>query len=163
MFNGEKIEFGGKTDRAQIPSILLNRLNELFLPQINIFKEKFSEGVCLYGEGYGSKIQKGGGNYSSTQDFVLFDVKIGEWWLQRHDIEDVASYFKIDFVPDIGRGTLKDMVELAASGFKSQWGDFGAEGIVAKPSVELKARNGKRIITKIKYKDFAKTENHATG
>ena len=44
--------------------------------------------------------------------------------------------------------------ELARKGFNSYWGDFKAEGIVARPAFELKARNGKRLITKIKYKDF---------
>jgi len=39
-------------------------------------------------------------------------------------------------------------------GFMSAWGEFKAEGIVARPSIELIARNGKRIITKIKHKDF---------
>jgi len=57
-------------------------------------------------------------------------------------------------VPIIGMGTLHEMVELAKTGFKSRWGDFMAEGVVAKPAVELKSRNGERIITKIKYKDL---------
>lgn len=43
---------------------------------------------------------------------------------------------------------------MARLGFKSTWGDFQAEGIVARPSVELKNRAGERIITKIKCKDF---------
>lgn len=46
------------------------------------------------------------------------------------------------------------MVNLVQKGFNSEWGDFLAEGIVARPSVELFSRNGKRIITKLKYKDF---------
>ena len=46
------------------------------------------------------------------------------------------------------------MVENVKKGFISKWGDFQAEGIVARPQVELKARNGKRVITKIKNKDF---------
>ena len=38
MFNGLGIKFGGKTDRAQIPSELTNKLNELFFPQLETFK-----------------------------------------------------------------------------------------------------------------------------
>ena len=34
------------------------------------------------------------------------------------------------------------------------WGDFQAEGYVARPSIELHTRGGDRIITKIKCKDF---------
>ena len=154
MFDGERITFGGKTNRAQIPAKLVTRLNEHFLSQVDKFKDRFSDGVCLYGEGYGAKIQKGGGNYRQDQDFVLFDVKIGNWWLQRADIENIADELDLDYVPRIGVGTLEEMVRLVQDGFNSRWGDFYAEGIVAKPSVELKERNGSRIITKLKYKDF---------
>lgn len=154
MFDGEHISFSGKTDNAQIPSPLVKRLNEHFLPQVEVFKELFLEGVCLYGEGYGAGVRKGSGIYRQDQDFVLFDVKIGDWWLQRNDIEDIAQKLGLDIVPIIGSGTLKNMVEMAAVGFNSTWGDFQAEGIVARPSIELKARNGRRIITKIKCKDF---------
>ena len=154
MFDGEVITFGGKTDRAQIPSFLVNELNRKFLPEIKIFEDNFKDGVCLYGEGYGAKIQKGGGNYRSDQGFVLFDVKIGDWWLQRKDIASIAVALNVRLVPMIGVGTLDDMVNIARKGFNSQWGDFTAEGIVARPVVELKTRNGQRIITKIKYKDF---------
>lgn len=154
MFDGERITFGGKTDRAQIPANLVTRLQERFLTQVKVFEKGFSDGVCLYGEGYGPGIQKGGGNYREDQDFVLFDVKIDDWWLQRHDVEDIAQRFGLDVVPVVGGGTLFDMVELVCDGFNSQWGDFQVEGIVARPVVELQTRGGKRIITKLKCKDF---------
>lgn len=154
MFDGERVTFGGKTDRAQILAFLVTRLNEKFLSQLDLFKERFSDGVCLYGEGYGAKIQKGGGNYRPDQDFVLFDVKIGDWWLQRMDVASIASDLGLDCVPAIGEGRLAEMVKMAQSGFTSAWGDFQAEGIVARPATELKTRGGKRVITKIKRRDF---------
>jgi len=157
MFDGKCISFGGKTDRAQIPTNLINRLNESFLDKIALFKEVFdgdATEVCLYGEGYGAKIQSGG-KYRPDQDFVLFDIKIGHWWLQREDIEDIAKKLSIDIVPIIGLGTLVDMVNITRRGFNSLWGNFIAEGIVARPIVELKSRSGDRIITKIKHKDFS--------
>jgi hypothetical protein len=46
------------------------------------------------------------------------------------------------------------MVKICNKGFESQWGDFIAEGIVARPQVELRDRAGHRIITKLKHKDF---------
>jgi len=155
IFNLTSIKFGGKTENTQIPAELTNRLNERFLSQIDLFKETFGDAeVCFYGEGYGPKIQKGGGNYRQNQDFVLFDVKINEWWLQRSDVENIAQKFNIDIVPIIGSGTLLEMVKKTRPGFNSQWGDFIAEGIVARPETELKTRSGQRIVTKIKYKDF---------
>ncbi len=113
MLQGGAITFGGKTDSAQIPAQLVARLNEMFLPLAEKMQETFGCDACLYGEGYGAKIQKGGGNYRQDQDFVLFDVKVGDWWLQRANVEDVA-----------------------------------------RPKTELKTRNGHRIITKIKCRDF---------
>jgi len=154
MFNGEIITFGGKTKNAQMPSQLVTRLNDVFLPLLPIFKEIFEGGACLYGEGYGAKIQKGGENYKQYQDFILFDVKIGDWWLQRKDVEDVANKLNIDIVPIIGNGTLVEMVNKVKNGITSVWGDFQAEGIVARPKTELKTRKGHRLITKIKCKDF---------
>lgn len=157
MYDGNKISFGGKTDKAQIPTFLMDKLQSRFSTKVSKFAEKFGAEpieVCLYGEGYGAKIQKGGGNYRQDQDFVLFDVKIGHWWLKREDVEDIAKFFEIDAVPIIGEGTLSDMVEVTQKGFNSIWGDFIAEGIIARPKVELIGRNGNRIITKIKHKDF---------
>lgn len=154
MFDGGKITFGGKTDNAQIPANLGTRLNETFLPLAATFAEVFTGPVCLYGEGYGAKIQKGGGNYRPDQDFVLFDVRVGEWWLQRADVEDVAAKLGLEIVPIIGEGTLHDAISQAKAGISSTWGNFQAEGIVARPKVELKTRSGERIITKIKCRDF---------
>lgn len=150
------IKFGGKTDAASIPAFLVEKLQARFLTdeQSARLKEIFPDGGILYGEGYGAKIQKGGGNYRQDQDFVLFDVKVGDWWLQRADVDDVAAKLDLDVAPIIGRGTLNDMVEMTRKGFNSTWGEFAAEGIVARPSTELKTRSGHRIITKIKHRDF---------
>ena len=110
------------------------------------------------------KIQKNGARYATEQNpaqhFVLFDVRIGSfidvkpWWLQRKDVIDIARLLDIELAPTVGLGTLDDLVKLCQNGFQSDWGDFIAEGIVARPVVELCARNANRIITKLKYRDF---------
>lgn len=155
MFNGETITFGGKTDSAQIPSPLLNRLQERFLPMLDEFKETFTNTkVCLYGEGYGPKIQKNGHLYRDDQDFILFDVYIDGWWLERHNVHSIAQRFNLDVVPVMMEGTLYHAIELIKKGMPSTFGNFFAEGIVARPKIELQTRSGKRIITKIKHRDF---------
>jgi ATP-dependent RNA circularization protein (DNA/RNA ligase family) len=154
IFQGGGVTFGGKTDNAQIPAHLVTRLNERFLPMVVTLQEVFGCDACLYGEGYGAKIQKGGGNYRQDQDFVLFDVRVGAWWLQRADVEDVAQKLGIEVVPIIGEGTLHEAIAAAKAGIPSTWGDFQAEGIVARPKTELNTRSGHRIITKIKCRDF---------
>ena len=155
MWDGvSSVQFRGKTDNAQIYAPLVNRLQEQF-PAERLSKKFKVIQVCLYGEGFGAKIQKGGGNYKSDGvDFVLFDVRVGSWWLLREDVEDVAKFFQLPIVPTIGRGTLSEMVLKARCGFKSNWGNFPAEGIVARPEVELSGRGGERVITKVKTKDF---------
>ena len=149
--------FGGKTDNAQIPASLIQQLEYLFTSEKldNAIKTEDADFLTLYGEGYGARIQKGGGNYNPTGvDFVLFDVMVGGWWLKREDVVNVAESLGIKIVPIVGIGTLQDGIELVRNGLDSLWGNFPAEGIVMKPEVELKTRAGNRIITKIKHKDF---------
>lgn len=155
MLNEGRMYFGGKTDNAQIPVPLANRLNELFMPLRDKLLSQFGDApTCLYGEGYGAKIQKGGGNYGDTQDFVLFDVRVDHWWLERPNVEYIARTLGLGVVPIVGKGNIDQMVALVRDGFNSRWGNFQAEGVVARPVVELFARSGKRIITKLKMKDF---------
>ncbi len=156
MWDGDRITIGGKTDNAQIPATLFQRLTQIFETKVELFKEIFGEdgNVCLYGEGYGAKIQKVGSLYRPDQDFVLFDIKIGDWWLKRPDVEGISSKLEIDIVPIIGEGTLYEAINLVKRGIKSQWGNFEAEGVIAVPTVSLNTRGGKRIITKIKTVDF---------
>ena len=148
-FDGEKVVFGGRTDNAQLPAPLVARLTELFSHQYAKYQN-----LCLYGEGYGGKIQKAGSTYGPNQDFVLFDVWCNGVWLNRIDVEDIAMSLDIDVVPVIGAGTLTQMVDSARDGVKSTWGDFIAEGYVARPETELLTRNGSRVITKVKCRDF---------
>ena len=156
MWDGSTVTFGGKTERAQIPAKLIQHLQETFTADaVAVVFGTQDESVCLYGEGHGAGIQKGGGNYSQTQRFVLFDVRISEWWLRRDDVKDIAAKLGIPVVPVVGSGTLPEMVEFVRGGYQSAWGDFPAEGVVARPVVELKTRGGGRIITKLKAKDFS--------
>jgi len=157
FFDETNVKFGGRTSNASIPSPLLNTLISKFSTKVmkEMLINKFKDhSVCLYGEGFGAGIQKGG-IYNKNQDFILFDIKIGNWWLKREDIEDIAQYLNIQIVPILGIGTLLDMVNIVKNGLISQWGDFNAEGIVARPKIELKTRAGNRIITKLKHKDFS--------
>lgn len=164
MFDGENIVFGGKTDNAQIPSHLVNHLNELFLPLPRkiLLKEMFKpkEGektdVCLYGEGFGFKIQgKVGVDYLTDKvDFCLFDVRVGNWFLERKNVYSIAEKLGLKTPAIVGHGTLPEAIELVKTGFKSSFGVAQAEGLVLRPTCELKTRRGERIITKVKVRDF---------
>ena len=157
LWDGSKVRFGGKTDNAQIPTILIETLIDTFTNELmkDVFGDEGS--VCLYGEGYGKKIQKGGNYLPDRADFILFDVKIGDWWLIREANEDIANKLNIRIVPIVGIATLEHAIDLVKIGFKSliaENKDYVAEDLVMKPIVELFNRKGERIITKIKHKDF---------
>lgn len=158
MFNGKEMSYNGKTDNAQTPRDLLSTLINRFNPQLEKFKEMFGveedTAVCLYGEGYGAGIQKGG-CYRPDKNFVLFDVKIGDMWLERKNVEDIATKLGVDIVPIVGVGTIQEAIDLVKKGFNSTWGDFIAEGLVLRTATELRTRRGDRMIAKIKYKDFS--------
>ena len=150
----ERFIFKGRTDKAQMPSQLLKHLNKIFEPLYKKFKIYFDYApVCLYGEGYGAGIQNGG-KYRDNQGFVMFDIKVGHAWLPQSVVHEVALEFDIERVPVIHQGTLPDLVQFVRNGFTSFWGDFYAEGIIARPIVEMQNCYGRRIMVKIKHNDF---------
>lgn len=157
MFDGNEIVFGGKSDNAQIPAKLVKVLQDKFLPQLELFKTQFPDGVCLYGEGYGASIQSGGTYIPDGVDFILFDVLIGKFWLDRENVNGIADLLGIGKVTVVGRGTINQAIEFVRAGFKSVIGTATAEGLVIRPTTNLFNRKGERIITKIKHRDFEDT------
>ena len=156
MWDGHRVQFGGRTEAASIPAHLMNRLNEVFSTNEaeEIFEQKFGEReVILFGEGYGPKIQNGG-RYRDSVDFILFDVMISGNYQPRESVEDVAKAFGIDVVPVILNCPIADAVEYVKTEPNSFLGDTKMEGLVGRPKVELQDRVGKRVIVKIKCKDF---------
>lgn len=156
-WDGHKITFGGRTEDAQIPSHLVNVLNDMFLTDEveQIFEQKFGEmPVMLFGEGYGPKIQKGGGKYRSDVSFILFDVLISGNYQPRSSVEDIAKAFGLDIVPIIMEGTIEEAVEFVKTKPMSTIGTAPMEGLVGRPKMELRDRSGKRVIVKIKVKDL---------
>lgn len=148
------IEYAGRTDKAQIPEFLKERLDEL-IANTNFDVIFDGSSFTLFGEGFGNRIQKVGQKYiADGVDFILFDVRIGDWWMKRDDVNTLAEKLGWKSVPVIFKGTLRDALTLVRGGFYSGVGSLQAEGLVLTPAVDLFARNGNRIITKIKTKDF---------
>lgn len=153
IWDRNNLKFSGKTDNAQMPIPLIEKLQQIFTK--DKMQKIFPEGkVILYGEGFGVNIQSGGKYIREGVDFILFDVLVDTWWLNRDSLEDIADKLGIKIVKLVGEGTLSGAIEMAKKGFNSEFGDFIAEGIVLKPKVQLFSRKGDRIITKVKYKDF---------
>ena len=155
-WDGHKVSFGGRTDKAQIPAKLFTYLMDKFGGDEveQLFEQKFGENeVTLYGEGYGAGIQSGGA-YRSDVSFILFDVLIGDIWLTRESVLDIAGAFDIDVVPYMGVGDLEDAIGIVRETSQSCIGTAPLEGIVARPDVEVRDRMGRRVIVKIKRRDF---------
>lgn len=159
VWDGHRVTYQGRTQSSSVQANVLNKLLELFGTNEveELFEQKFGEmNVILYGEGYGAKVQKGGGNYRSDVSFILFDVYLPEQdlFLKRDAVEDIAKTFDIDAVPIIMIGTIQEAIDFVKTKPKSTIGVADMEGIVGHPLVELRDRLGKRLIVKIKVCDF---------
>jgi hypothetical protein len=163
--NGICVKYKGRTDNANIPGKLLEKLNELFprdllMEVFNLTEDSQNVNITIFGEGYGAKIQKGGGRYiSNGVNFILFDVNIDGWWLLRSNLEDIAEKLNIDIVPLVGYMNIYDAIAYVRDGFLSNISEdktLPAEGLVLKTPQGLCFRNGERIIAKIKTCDFEK-------
>jgi ATP-dependent RNA circularization protein (DNA/RNA ligase family) len=162
------VEFGGRTNDAQMPTFLLEYLQRTFTP--DKMKEAFQPEslVILFGEGYGPKIQKGG-NYSDRIGFRLFDCVVagdipgGWWWMEDQSIKNIADNLGILTVPyittiDCLPTSLADLAEILGSSVVSMQDigrhDYTPEGIIARTSPMLFTRRGERVMWKLKYRDF---------
>ncbi len=155
-WNGSEVTVGGRTDRAQVPATLLSALKPWTAPGIWQVTFPEADDVTIYGEGYGARIQKGGGNYRPDQGFIMFDVRVGDWWLTDDGIEDVAAKMGFDIVPFFGTFSVVEAWDLIRLGsLNSAWPGVTMEGLVGRPATELYNRRGQRVIAKVKAKDRA--------
>jgi len=162
-WNGEKIAIGGRTDNAQLPHDLLTSIENMFgTDSAKAYFEQYPEAV-IFGEGYGPGIQKAGRLYREEgKSFVMFDVWTGARWLAAGFVEDVAHSLGVEISPNIFVGTLDEAVEMVSQtgGFPSTWNEnLVSEGLVIRPKVELCTADAKRVITKLKCKDFPDLTN----
>ena len=168
-WDGHELQIHGKTENAQIPKHLLKKMEELV--PIEKFKEVFpikydEQGnevpfmVRVYGEGYGMKIQKGGGSYISKDcSFRVFDVNINGYWLDWVDVCDVAKKLGLETVVSYGEMTLREAEKMVINGFKSPIAEnkeLDAEGLVLRPLVTLFNKKNERVMVKIKTCDYRK-------
>ncbi|NLF02623.1 MAG: hypothetical protein GX601_16775 [Anaerolineales bacterium] len=161
------VEYGGRTDNAQMPATLLARLNEMFTTdRMRAAFEQNEDGawpeVTVFGEGYGPKIQNGG-SYRADANVRIFDVVVGQWWLNWDDVEDVANKLgvltvpvvtSIDWLP-ICAGDLEGILSFSHVALYEAANDhLQPEGIVCRTDPLLFTRRGDRVMWKLKYKDF---------
>ncbi|KKK95476.1 hypothetical protein LCGC14_2672430 [marine sediment metagenome] len=182
-----EVAFYGRTNKAQMPDFIqeyleatfsLDKMRQLWRGQKQCPKcrgggfltdsircecvEPYS--ITLYGEAYGARIQKGGGDYRKSGDisFRLFDALVVEkYWMSWGSVVGMADRLGIKTVPllDYGQAKTDDIVSLVREGFKSVVAEEEgtprlAEGIVARTDPYLFDNNGRRVMFKTKTKDF---------
>ena len=157
--NPQNLRFCGRTDNALLPAPLVSYLRKKFTEEMFL---SFTDDVILFGEGYGPKIQNGGG-YRSTPGFRLFDVRVGDWWLEPDSMNDIASQFNIVTVPSHGfietlPRSADELRLITGNNSSTAHTDGGTghqpEGIVARTIPLLLDRAGRRVMWKLKFKDF---------
>lgn len=144
--------------------------NQKFSNLFNIseLKEKFQaigvDDFVIYGEAYGGKQQGMRKTYGDDLKFIVFEVKIGDCWLDMYSADKFASGLGFEFIwyarckTDIKElDEARDCVSVQA--FRNGMGDDKkSEGIVIRPLIEVTKNNGKRIIAKHKRADFSETK-----
>lgn len=177
--HGQNIRVGWENDQVSfatrndpnpngMPKDLLKFLEETFTEEK--MKANFlpMSNVTIFGEGCGAGIQKGGGNYSKTKTFVMFDIAVTDelgftWWMEPEDVKRMASTLGVQYVPELGMMSKDQIVKLTKEGFNSILAkentgvdNHRSEGIIAKTVPGLLMRNGKRLMFKLKEEDFLK-------
>jgi hypothetical protein len=168
-YNGEDIKIGGRTSNAQIHPTLYTYLSKKFTTEkmVSVFGDNK---VILFGEGVGPKIQKGSGDYSSSPEFILFDVVVEDnkkthtWWLERENVKSVALKLGIrSVVTHYNHLTTNEIITLIQSSPRSEMAKMNSnrviEGFVARPYPLMFFRDGTPILMKLKVDDFWRLQN----
>lgn len=153
IWNGEDVEFRGRTDAAQLPPELLKYLTLTFNKPT--MQKTFSYPVILFGEGYGNKIQKVGHLYSDKQKFILFDVWQGDYFFDWHIVKDITDALGIDTVHSFGVLDTEFIIEnIIKDEFSERDATSPFEGVVCRSYPTLFNKYHNRIIWKLKVKDY---------
>lgn len=164
QFDGHRIEFHGRTERADLPKEVLEILTEKFGDSEVEFEQLFSgKPATLYIECYGGKIQ--GGAYGGKERLVGFDITVNGQYLDKRCIGEIFAKFGVDCVEfkevenlDVAINEVKGWAENPENGISPycEKGTTIKEGLVCVPSVRIYDNKGKRIIVKIKTEDLRK-------
>lgn len=114
--------------------------------------------ITIYGEGIGYNIQSNPLQLPDDAfDFLVFDIHINTWWLQWSEVCDICSKLGLKTVPHFGLMTINEAEEIVEKGFRTHTEYNGnAEGIVLVGVEGILDRRGRRLITKLKTKDYVK-------
>lgn len=131
-------------------------------------KEKFEElgldKIHVYGEAIGGKQQGMSKTYGPDLKFVVFDIKISDYWLEVPKAAELADKLGLEFVhyeevstdmESLNFQRDKDSTQAIRNGMG---GGHIQEGVVLRPLIETYTKTGDRIIAKHKRDEFRETK-----
>ena len=169
--HGTSTHIGWKFSNKTLYLFAGGESHENFVALFNqeFLKAKFAEifpdqDVVVFGEAYGGKQQGMSHTYGKQLKFIAFDVKVGDFWLNVPNAEDVCKQLNLEFVfyekievtlPNLTRA--RDDVSVQAVRNCNLY-DKKREGVVLRPLVEMRINNGDRVICKYKPDEQMETK-----
>lgn len=153
MWDGYSVTVGGRSEKSQFSKRQQEFINKVFLTKDIelVFEQLFGEKeVVVYGEMFGYDINEYAKLYSEEYDFRVFDVLVGNVYLQHRDIYKVATALGFKVAPIALCGTIDQAIEYVKATELSTFSMAPIEGVVGVPAGGFFDRVGKRVIVKIK-------------
>lgn len=151
--------WGRKGGESSIQKGLLPFLKTLFTESLmqRAFDDETTS-VVLYGEGFGPGIQSW--HYGKARsEFILFDVMVGNVWLEQSSVTEVAKNLGIERVPILGENmsTVDAVMKCYGEPWSQVCGGHPMEGVVARSQPLVLHRVKKTPIQwKLKVSDYVK-------
>lgn len=139
--------------------------NDVPFDKIKKYFEDSDALVIIFGEACGGNIQKVGQNYSLSPTFLVFDVKVGNSYLDWASLEKFCDEVGLKTVPRLSNRINISKKDLNIEGMKNlllkypktnvKGGKGGdSEGVVVRSEPPLLNKFGTRMMFKIKFKDY---------
>ena len=124
------------------------------IPSLDLANEKHRQ-VILYGEIYGSRVQKLHYGMRGGLGFGAFDLYVDERYLDYDELEALCDRHKVPIVPLLGRGPYSlDFVKSLSGGKTTLPDNHIREGVVVKPVKEQLDPKIGRLILKYLSDDY---------
>lgn len=120
--------------------------------------------IVVFGEAYAGKQQRQSHRYGAVAKFIAFDVKVGEYWLDVPNADQVVQRLGLEFVHYVKGPTDVEWLDSQRDAPSAQAVRNGIEGfqpregVVLRPLKEYRDNGGKRIISKHKRPEERETK-----
>ena len=164
-YDGHKVEWNGRTDKANLPKEVEELLQNTFGESEVVFEQLFgNKDVILFMECYGGKIQ--GGLYGGKERLIGFDIMVNDSYLDKTVIGEIFDKFNVpcvEFYEVAGLHNVvadcRDALVYAHISPLCENRTTVIEGFVCVPKCRIYDNQGNRVIVKIKVRDIAKVRS----